>query len=147
MPNFGSTIRRATRFVTSLDSCTVLELMSTFLGSNLFPLPKPFSSVPQRVSMDSRAHKITVFWGGAVAAEIQVYLLQQKGESANAASVTATASNASPLLRACPSPSATLSQHRIALLLVEFTRGPASDIFSFRKLWSSTRKFLEMEAN
>jgi hypothetical protein len=30
-------------------------------------------------------------------------------------------------------------------LLVEFVKGPAADVFQFKRLWATTRKFLEAE--
>ena len=175
------------------------------------------------------AHSATVLWGGVVAAEVQVYLLEDSGgveegvEGAGAevgsvagaaeasgigslaggagalqlqlqphphppAAVTSksrsVANVASPLLRGMPAPqqagvaargaalkpsSSSLSSSSSSSssgsgksesgrsgsthsssegkphLLVEFKKGPAADVFAFKRLWTSTRKFLETE--
>ena len=38
-------------------------------------------------------------------------------------------------------------QQPVQRLLVEFVKGPATDVFSFRKLWNATRNSLEEEVS
>ena len=213
--------------MTQLDSYECLDLVSLAIAEDTYPLPPPFSSVPQRVVLNLEAHSATVLWGGVVAAEVQVYLLEDSGgveegvEGAGAeggsiagaaeasvmgslaggagalqlqlqphphppAAVTSksrsVANVASPLLRGMPAPqqagvaargaalkpsSSSLSSSSSSSgsgksesgrsgsthsssegkphLLVEFKKGPAADVFAFKRLWTSTRKFLETE--
>ena len=89
-----STVRRSTRFVTQLDSHECLGLLARAIAADTFPLPPPFSSVPQRLRVDLEAHSATVFWGGVVAAEVQVYLLEEEEEGEGGGGAGSTAPSA-----------------------------------------------------
>ena len=61
-------------FSTAVPATEVLLKIETILNVNPYPLPKPFSNVPQMVKVDWEAYKLDVLHGGILICTVQVYL-------------------------------------------------------------------------
>ena len=73
-PSFQDLVKRSTRFSTAVPATEVLLKIETILNVNPYPLPKPFSNVPQMVKVDWEAYKLDVLHGGILICTVQVYL-------------------------------------------------------------------------
>jgi hypothetical protein len=150
LPLFKGTVKRATRFVTSgLAPEAVLSLITRAVAANPNPLPPPFSSIKQTVKVDARRYAAAIYNGGACAASVKVFLLPSAatggaagsggvgsgdggGDGCSSAHLAAVAS---PLLRGAANPSAAAGGGDGPHYLVEFSKGPASDVFSHKTLF------------
>ena len=75
-PSFTDIVKRSTRFSTAVPASEVLLKIEEILLQNPYPLPKPFSNVPQRVNVKWDEYKLEVLHGGILICTVQIYLMR-----------------------------------------------------------------------
>lgn len=76
VPVFQCSVKRSTRFTTTVPATEVLLRIKEVIDNDPHPLPSPFTSVRQQTRVVWNDYRLEVHWGGIRVCTVQIYLVK-----------------------------------------------------------------------
>ena len=126
LPVFQCRVQRATRLITTVPAGLLLARLPSLLaeggaggGGEPLPLPPGLAAHDQTVTLLPAAHRALVAWAGELAYSVHAYRLGRPAAPTDGSDAPGT-------------PAA-------AVYMLDFVRGPAADVLTFRRVFDAVR--------